>query len=132
VRSKVDENLPVSLCLLPRESHLDFDTVQDEGLSGKPDRIVMEACRGEGLALITLDVGFANQILYPAGEHPGVIVIRMKNQAAANIISAMTRFLAKQADLDDLAGCTVIVEEQRFRVRKQTLERLAPSLSIVR
>lgn len=71
-RVKVDENLPASLCLLLRESHLDFDTVQDEGLSGKPDRIVMEVCRGEGLALITLD------------------------------------------------GCTVIVEEQRFRVRKQT------------
>lgn len=119
MRFKIDENLPSSFSTLLQENQLDSETVHTEGLSGKPDETVMEVCRREGLALITLDVGFANQMAYPAGDHPGVIVLRMKNQAVKNVLSLMERFLAKQVDLEDLSGCTVIVEDHRFRVRRR-------------
>lgn len=120
MRFKIDENLPLSFGLLLEENRLDFKMVHNEGLSGKPDEMVMEACRREGLVLITMDVGFANQKVYPAGDHPGVIVLRLKYQAVSNVISAMARFLTKQVDIEDLSGCTVIVEDHRFRVRRKT------------
>ena len=118
MRFKIDENLPSSLSTLLEDNLLEFETVYTEELSGKPDEKVMEACRREGLVLITLDIGFANQKAYPAGSHPGVIVVRIKNQGVTSILSVMERFLAGKTDFDELSGCTMIVEEHRFRVRR--------------
>ena len=120
MRFKLDENLPTSLRSLLEDNQLDFETVQQEGLSGKPDEMVMDVCLREGVALVTMDIGFANQKVYPAGDHHGVIVLRLKNQSVANVLSSMERFIAQQADFGDLAGCTVIVEDHRFRVRRKS------------
>ncbi|RJP35143.1 MAG: hypothetical protein C4536_01235 [Actinobacteria bacterium] len=118
MRFKIDENLPSSLCILLEENLLESETVHDEGLSGNPDEMIVAECKREGLVLITMDIGFANQSAYPAGTHPGMIVIRVRNQSTKSVISVMKRFLGKQVDLEDFAGCTVIVEENRYRVRR--------------
>lgn len=118
MRFKIDENLPSSLSALLQERQLESETVHDEGLSGKPDDIIMETCHKETLVLITMDTGFANQKAYPAGTHPGIIVMRIKNQGARNVLSVMQRFFERQSDLEELSGCTVIVEEHRIRVRR--------------
>ena len=80
--------------------------------------MIMEACNREKLVLVTMDTGFTNQKAYPAGTHPGIIVMRIRNQGARNVLSVMRRFLERQADLEDLYGCTVIMEEHRIRVRR--------------
>lgn len=118
MRFKIDENLPASLGILLEEQQLESETVRDEGLSGNPDEMIVDMCNKEGLLLITMDIGFANQRAYPAGTHPGMIVMRVRNQSTRNVISVMKRFLGGQVDLEDLAGCTVIVEENRYRVRR--------------
>ena len=118
MRFKIDENLPSSLGTLLEEHQLESETVHDEGLSGNPDEMIVDMCNKGGLVLITMDIGFANQRAYPAGTHPGMIVIRIKNQSTRSVLSVMKRFLDKQADFADLAGCTVIVEENRYRVRR--------------
>jgi len=84
--------------------------------------MIVATCKKEGLVLITMDIGFANQRAYPAGTHPGMIVIRVRNQSTKSVIYVMKRFLGKQAELEDLAGCTVIVEENRYRVRRSLRE----------
>ncbi len=118
MRFKIDENLPSSLGKLLEEHQLESETVHDEGLSGYPDEMIVDMCNKEGLVLITMDIGFANQRAYPAGTHPGMIVIRVRNQSTRSVLSVMKRFLDKQTELEDLAGCTVIVEENRYRVRR--------------
>ena len=118
MRFKIDENLPSSLSTLLKERQLESETVHDEGLSGKPDETIMEVFRKEKLALVTMDTGFTNQKAYPAGTHPGIIVIKIRNQSAVNVLSVMRRFIDKQPALEDLSGCTVIVEEHRVRIRR--------------
>ncbi len=122
MRFKIDENLPSSLGKLLEEHQLESETVHDEGLSGYPDEMIVDMCNKEGLVLITMDIGFANQRAYPAGTHPGMIVIRVRNQSTRSVLSVMKRFLDKQTELEDLAGCTVIVEENRYRVRRSLRE----------
>jgi hypothetical protein len=78
----------------------------------------MEVCSRESMALITMDTGFANQKVYPAGTYPGIIVMRIRNQGAGNVLLVIQRFLEGQDDLEDLSGCTVIVEEHRIRIRR--------------
>jgi predicted nuclease of predicted toxin-antitoxin system len=118
MRFKIDENLPSSLSALFQEGQLESKTVHGEGLSGKPDVMIMEVCQKENMVLITMDIGFANQKVYPAGTHPGIIVIRIRSQGVRNVLSVIRRFLARQTNLEELSGCTVIVEEHRIRIRR--------------
>jgi predicted nuclease of predicted toxin-antitoxin system len=118
MRFKIDENLPLSLNAFFQERQLESESVHNEGLSGKPDAMIIGVCRKENMVLITMDIGFANQKVYPAGTHPGIIVVRIRNQGSRNVLSVIRRFLARQANLEELSGCTVIVEEHRIRIRR--------------
>ena len=62
---KLDENMaPDFVDLFRRHGH-DAVTVEDQRMRGRGDRDIAEVCRGEGRAVVTLDVGFADIRAYP-------------------------------------------------------------------
>ena len=56
MRFKLDENLPVSFKALFEKQKHDVLTVQDEGISGYPDRDFYNVCRQERRCLVSLDL----------------------------------------------------------------------------
>ena len=76
----------------------------------------MEVCVRDGLALVTLDVDFANIAAYPPGSHHGVFVIRPGHLDAKTVREVADRFLRTE-DLDRFRGSIVIIEPGRIRVR---------------
>ena len=117
MRVKLDENLPVQLKRLFDESGHHADTVVDEGMAGAADAEVMAACLAENRVLVTLDMDFADIRSYPPSEFPGIVVLRLANQAQDKLLelgAALVDALAKSSP----SGQLWIVENTRVRVRR--------------
>jgi predicted nuclease of predicted toxin-antitoxin system len=94
VRFKTDENLPVEAARTLRSSGFDAETVWDENLSGFDDETIAARARGEGRVLLILDLDFASIRAHPPDQHPGIIVLRLKNQNKATVITYVRRIAA--------------------------------------
>lgn len=79
-------------------------------------RHLIEVCRHEGRALVTLDVDFANPLIYPPADFPGIAVIRIAKRATAAVLQAGLTTLARALLTEPLAGRLWIVERGRVRV----------------
>ena len=67
--------------------------------------------------LLTLDRGLGDLRRYLPGSHAGVIVLRPASQDPASVLDLVVRLL-DTLDPDDLAGCVVVVEPRRVRIRR--------------
>jgi len=95
MRFKLDENLPVSFkALFERQQH-DVLTVQDEALSGCPDRDFYDVCLQERRCLVSLDLDFSDITrFHPAGS-AGIVILRPPKNADIRIIRMLIEnFLA--------------------------------------
>lgn len=116
MRFKLDENITVvAKDPLLALGH-DVDTVADEQLAGRPDPDVLAAAVADERVLVTFDLGFGDPRAYPPGSHRGVILLRLRDQQPDNVVSVLQR-LAQNHNLDELAGCRVVVTESLIRIR---------------
>jgi predicted nuclease of predicted toxin-antitoxin system len=113
---KMDENLHPDLAELFRQNGHDAVTVWDEGLRGADDPVVIDKCRDEGRAIVSFDLGFADIRMYPPEKYPGIIVLRLENQAKQKLLEISPMFLALLGR-EPLAGHLWIVDEFSVRVR---------------
>jgi predicted nuclease of predicted toxin-antitoxin system len=112
VRFKLDENLSPTLAAGFLSAGHEAHSVLDQSLGGATDPRVLEVCRLETRALITLDVGFANIQRYPPSQYPGIMVLRLGTHAHGPVAAA----LAHAIDLmqrEPLSGRLWIVEVGR-------------------
>ena len=115
MRFKIDENLPVEVAQVIRDSGYEADTVIDERLSGALDRDIAEVLRAEERVLVTLDVDFANLKRYPPSEYPGLVILRLRSQSKNSGLQAVRRVLSR-LDHEPIAGLLWIVGENTIRV----------------
>ena len=113
---KLDENLPTELGDLLRDAGHDASTVLDQQLGGASDEEIAAICRTEGRAIITFDKDFADIRAYPPKSYPGIVVLRLENQARDHVLATGARLLRLWTSTA-LEGQLWIVEENRVRVR---------------
>lgn len=117
MRLKLDENVTVAARdPLVALGH-DVDTVADEDLTGRPDPDVLAAAVTHERTLVTCDLGFGDPRTYPPGGHRGLILLRLRDHQPDNVVSVL-QALAQNHDLDELAGCVVVVTEGLVRIRR--------------
>jgi len=120
MKIKLDENISRHLKRhLQKDGHSVF-TAEEQGLLGKSDVEVGIVANSEGLILFTLDLEFADLRKFPPGSHPGIILFRPQSMGPL----ATNRFIlnfVKETDIAPLAGCTVIVDPARIRIRRPPL-----------
>ncbi|MFH0982375.1 MAG: DUF5615 family PIN-like protein [Planctomycetota bacterium] len=121
MKLKLDENLSRHLKTALAASGHDARTAADEGLCGQPDTVVASAAQAEGRMLLTLDLEFGDLRKYPPGRHPGVILFRPRSFGPL-AVNAFVEDFVRGTDLGGLAGCVIIVEPARVRVRRPSLE----------
>jgi predicted nuclease of predicted toxin-antitoxin system len=118
VKIKLDENPGERGRRILASAGHDVCTVPAQALSSADDRHLIEACRREERALVTLDMDFANPLVYPPADYPGITVIRIPKRATAADLLMGLETLARALAIEPLTGRLWIVERGRVRVHQ--------------
>ena len=116
MRFKTDEDLDPEVAEFLQDQGHDAVTVWDEGLQGSHDARIVETCRNESRALLTLDAGFGDLRAYPPQDYSGIIVLRLENQSRKHVLSVLPKII----DLlrtEAVEKRLWIVEENTVRMR---------------
>lgn len=115
MKFKLDENIdPTFVDTLSREG-IDADTVLSEGISGCSDEFLLNTCKKNNQALISLDLDFSNPLRFPPSQTGGIIVLRPRRPVLPLIRSLMTN-LIPELKKGEFKGNLWIVEFGRIRV----------------
>lgn len=115
---KLDENFSQYIAEIFQNAGHDTETVFGENLSGEPDEIIFNECQKEGRCIVTLDLDFANIIRFPAGNTPGIIVVRPNRPITLEVLRSMSEQLVVALRQNDPKGCLWILEPGQLRMRK--------------
>jgi hypothetical protein len=115
-RLKLDENLGRRGAELLASRGHGVATVREQGMCAAPDRLLVAHCASEGRCLVTLDLDFANPLVFPPHDHAGLAVLRLPHDAAYDDLFDAVRTLADGLDRDEIRGHLWVVQPGRIRV----------------
>lgn len=121
MKLKLDENLSRHLKKSLESLSHDVMTAADERLLSQPDTVIAKAAKDEDRILLTLDLEFGDLRKYPPGKHPGIVLFRPQSFGPLTVNRFIEKFV-KETDFGPLAGCIVIVEPARIRIRRPPLD----------
>ena len=116
MKLKLDENIPVELIDELRGAGHDGDSVQNEGLAGAPDPLILDRARAEKRVLLTLDKGLGDLRAYPPNQFSGIILLRPPSSGREATLSFARQHLPSLL-AQDLAGRLVVVTDRGLRWR---------------
>ena len=114
---KLDENLDPRWKKILTESGHSASTVREEKLDGASDQTVAAICRSLGMALITVDLDFAQTAVYPPSEYSGLIVLRHP-QPTLKGMSYLIRQIVEMLKRESPKKHLWIVEPGRIRIHE--------------
>lgn len=115
MRLKLDENLGRQPQELLRRHGHDVATVLDEHLGAASDETIIQTCRRERRCLITLDLDFANPLLFKPSENAGIAVVRLPPKPSRAALMAIVRTLIGGLAESPIGGKLWIVQSGRIR-----------------
>jgi len=116
MKFKIDENLPIEVAELLRQTGYDAATVLEQDLGGSADTDLASLCQKERRVFVTLDTDFADIRAYPPEKFYGLIVLRLKRQDKPYVLQIFSR-LIRIFSTEPLERHLWIVEEDRIRIR---------------
>lgn len=114
---KTDENLSAEAAAHLRSQGVDAASVVEQRMRGFDDDDVWAVCCREGRALVTLDVDFADQRIYPTRGTAGIVVLRVSSQDKPHVRALLDRFVVPLLRQGDLADRLWIVSDTKVRPR---------------
>jgi predicted nuclease of predicted toxin-antitoxin system len=114
----VDQNIPRSVAAWLAKKRVSWEVyhTSDADLDGAPDSEIFEWAQERDAIILTFDEDFADQRVFPLGEHAGVIRLRVWPTTVEETQSALTRLL-EAVDDSELRDALVIVGRTNIRVR---------------
>ena len=116
MKFKIDENLPIEIAKLLIERGHDAKTVNEQQLKGTNDSVLINLCKQENRALVTLDTDFSNISEYPPIEYAGIMVLRLGSQAKQHVINVFQQIITT-IEIEPLKQHLWIVEDNAIRIR---------------
>jgi predicted nuclease of predicted toxin-antitoxin system len=117
-RFLIDEDCPLSLESLLLSKGYNTIHVKTCGLSGAKDPDLFLFAQKEQRIIISRDLGWANIKNYPPYTHCGLIILRLPFESTAIEIRQVVEQFIETVDILEIAGSTVIVDKNKFRIRK--------------
>lgn len=119
---KLDENLGHRVTGLIRAAGHDVVTVFEQNLPGADDHDLIRHCGAEGRALVSLDLDFANPLVFPPWEYRGIAVFRLPRHPSRANVDRVAKTLIAALAAEELDGKLWIVEQTRIRVYRPDRE----------
>jgi hypothetical protein len=105
-----------------RAAGQDVATVPEQGMTSAPDREVIEVCRRENRCLVTLDLDFANPLIFRPSEYAGIAVLRLPPKPTPDDLLELVDRLAAELATTSIEGRLWVVEHHRIRQYQPTEE----------
>jgi predicted nuclease of predicted toxin-antitoxin system len=115
VRVKLDENLGRREADRLRTAGHDVAMVCEQGMASATDKQLIEACRVERRCLVSLDLDFANPLVFKPMDFAGIAVLRLPSKRSADDLLALVDALAAELAAVSIEGKLWIVERHRIR-----------------
>lgn len=115
MKLKLDENLGHRIAQFFRAAGHDAVTVKEQGLAGHPDRRIFDESQQEGRCLVTLDLDFANPLLFKPGETSGIAVLRLPGKPNHEDLVRASRTLIAGLEQADITGKLWVIQPGRLR-----------------
>ena len=115
MKLKLDENLGRRPAQLLRERGQDVTSAVGQGLGGASDRALIEACRAERRCLVTIDLEFANPLIFKPSTYAGIAVLRLPSKPDYHDLLGAVETLAGMLDRSPVEGRLWIVQRGRVR-----------------
>lgn len=119
MRLKLDENLGHRPGDLLRGHGHDVATVHEERLSGAVDEDVIRISRDEQRCLVTLDLDFANPLVFKPSDYSGIAVLRLPRKPTYKDLVEAVRTLIDGLAQRDIHGKLWICQSGRVREYQQ-------------
>lgn len=117
MRIKLDENLPAALTTDLSQLGHNVDSVFTESLKGRPDKEIWNAAQQAERFLITQDLDFSDVRRYPPKEHPGVLIIRLRDPGRT-ALAARVLSIFETEPVEQWSGCIAVATARKIRVRR--------------
>jgi len=95
----------------------DMATVEERGLAGADDEIVLAQAVSENRALLTRDMHFSNILLYPPADYLGIIVLKIVPYTINPVHHTLTSVFAHFTQ-DSIKKALIVVDRNKFRERR--------------
>lgn len=93
----------------------DVVTVQELGLAGASDDVVIDKALALGRVLLTRDMDFGNILLYPPAQYLGIVVLKMSPTTVDDVHQVLKQALDQA---QDVRGALLVVDKSKFRIRR--------------
>ncbi|MGR9107534.1 MAG: DUF5615 family PIN-like protein [Gammaproteobacteria bacterium] len=117
MKIKLDENIPNRLAPILAKLGHQVETVAQEGLTGKSDVDVWAAACNENRFFITQDLDFSDIRRLEKDNHPGLLLLRLREPGANAIFQRITR-LFQENPLESWTGCFMVLSEHKLRIKR--------------
>lgn len=115
MKINLDENISYRAVETLRLAGHDVVTVISQKMTSATDPILMEVCRKEGRALVTLDMEFANPLKFPPRKYHGIAVLRLPRRPKISDLFHGISILIMGLRDNAISGKLWIVEKGRIR-----------------
>lgn len=117
MRIKLDENIAESAVNRLTALGHDVHTVIEEDLSGHIDNEVWAAAQREDRFLVTQDLDFSDRRRFAAGNHAGVLLVRLPDAEQWRITDYLVAWLSTP-DASTWERCFVVATPNKVRVSR--------------